>query len=325
MILKKMRNLYNQFIEMDKKLLGVIIIFNMILGLVLSSINDKYEHFFLLQSLVTTVLVIEIIVLKLYKKRIIDLYCYIEPNSITGCNYAQMRKDNCSLKVRLMAGGFGFISNIFFLALHLIPINSLGVYICILLYVTLYFSMIGYIQVILFMKFLKQFNVNDINLINKIFRQYGCELLKQLCFCYRKKGDISAAIESIDEAIRLALKNSLRYGNNDEARENLAICYMNKGVIYDEQGVYDETIENYNMGVNIFRELIAHNDGKVNLLINALLNLGTVCYNDKDYNKAEHIFMELLNALGGVKEEDSRGIYAMEYLKKIQGIKGERT
>lgn len=157
------------------------------------------------------------------------------------------------------------------------------------------------------------------------YSQHGCELLKQLCFCYRKKGDISAAIESIDEAIRLAHKNSLRYGNNDETREILAICYMNKGVIYDERGVYDETIENYNMGVNIFRELIAHNDGKVNLLINALLNLGTAYYNDKDYNKAEHIFMELLNALGGVKEEDSRGIYAMEYLEKIQGIKGERT
>lgn len=166
-----MRNLYNWFIDMDKKLLGAIIIFNMILGLALSRINDKYEHFFLLQSLVTTVLVIEIIVLKLYKKKIIDLYCYIKPNSITGCNYAQMRKDNCSLKVRLMAGGFGFISNIFFFVLHLVPINSLGVYICILLYVTLYFSMIGYIQVILFMKFLKQFNVNDINLINKIFPQ----------------------------------------------------------------------------------------------------------------------------------------------------------
>lgn len=157
------------------------------------------------------------------------------------------------------------------------------------------------------------------------YSQYGCELLKQLCFCYRKKGDISAAIESIDEAVRLAHKNNLRYGNSDETREDLAICYMNKGVIYDEMGIYDEAIENYTMGVNIFRELLARNDAKVNLLINALLNLGTVYYNNRDYNMAEHIFMELLNALGSAKEEDSRGIYAMEHLEKIQKIEGERT
>ena len=157
------------------------------------------------------------------------------------------------------------------------------------------------------------------------YSQYGCDILKQLCFCYRKKGNIGAAIESINEAIKLANKNSLRYGSNDTARENLAICYMNKGVIFDERGTYDEAIENYNMGVTIFRELVAHNDAKVNLLINALLNLGTSYYNNKDYNTAEHIFIELLNSLGETKEEDSRGIYAIEYLEKIQGIKGERT
>lgn len=41
------------------------------------------------------------------------------------------------------------------------------------------------------------------------YSQYGCEILKQLCFCYRKMGNISAAIESINEAIKLANKNSL--------------------------------------------------------------------------------------------------------------------
>ena len=117
----------------------------------------------------------------------------------------------------------------------------------------------------------------------------------------------------------------MRYESNDGARENLAICYMNKGVIYDERGIYDEAIENYNMGVIIFRDLVAHNDAKVNLLINALLNLGTVYYNNKDYNTAEHIFIELLNSLGETKEEDSRGIYAIEYLEKIQGREGEKT
>lgn len=157
------------------------------------------------------------------------------------------------------------------------------------------------------------------------YSQYGCEILKQLCFCYRKKGNVSSAIESINEAIKLANKNSLRYGSNDGARENLAICYMNKGVIYDERGIYDEAIENYNMGVAIFRQLVVHNDAKVNLLINALLNLGTVYYNNKDYNAAEHIFIELLNFLGENKEKDNRGIYAMEYLEKIQRTEGEGT
>lgn len=40
------------------------------------------------------------------------------------------------------------------------------------------------------------------------------------------------------------------------------------------------------MGVTIFRELVAHNDAKANLLISTLLNLGTVCYNNKKYNVA---------------------------------------
>lgn len=158
----------------------------------------------------------------------------------------------------------------------------------------------------------------------RYYNQYGYEILKQLCFCYRKTGNVSAATKFINEAIRLASKNSLKYGSNDEARENLAICYMNKGVIYEERGIYDEAIENYNMGVIIFRELVAHNDAKVNLLLNALLNLGTVYYNNKEYNMAEHIFIELLNSLGENKEVDSRGIYAIEYLEKIQGTEGER-
>lgn len=157
------------------------------------------------------------------------------------------------------------------------------------------------------------------------YSQYGYEILKQLCFCYRKKGNVSAATKFINEAIKLANKNSMRYGSNDEAREKLAICYMNKGVIYDERGIYDEAIENYSMGVIIFRELVTHNEEKANLLINALLNLGTVYYNNKEYNTAERIFIELLNFLGKNREEDSRGIYALGYLEKIQGIEGERT
>lgn len=158
----------------------------------------------------------------------------------------------------------------------------------------------------------------------RYYNQYGCEILKQLCFCYRKKGNVSAATKFINEAIELASKNSLRHGSNDEARENLAICYMNKGVIYDERGIYDDAIENYNMGVIIFRELATHNDAKVNLLINALLNLGTVYYNNKEYIVAKRIFIELLNSLGENREADSRGIYARDYLEKIQGTEGER-
>lgn len=174
-----MKDLYVWFIGADKKHLAGIIVVEIILGLILSNINDDYEHFFILQSLVSTVLFIEFIVLKIYRKKINNLFCYFKPNSITGYNYAQLKKDNYSVNVKLIACGFGFISNIFFFILHLIPINSLGVYICVLLYVTLYFSMIGYVQVVLFIKFLKQLNVNDIDVKNKLFPQNN-QMLKKI-------------------------------------------------------------------------------------------------------------------------------------------------
>ena len=153
------------------------------------------------------------------------------------------------------------------------------------------------------------------------YQQYGCEVLKQLCFCYRKKKNIKAAIDSINEAIRLTSKNSLKYECNQTARSNLAICYMNKGVIYDEMGIFDTAIENYNMGVSIFRELVTHNGTQMNLLINALLNLGTAYFNNKEYDISKRTFYELLDFLGNNREVDSRGMYAMDYKKKIEGEK----
>lgn len=154
------------------------------------------------------------------------------------------------------------------------------------------------------------------------YQQYGCEVLKQLCFCYRKKRNTNAAVDSINEAIRLAGKNSLKYESNEAARSNLAICYMNKGVIYDEIGDFDVAIENYNMGVSILRELVAYNGTQMNLLINALLNLGTAYFNNKEYDISKRTFHELLDCLGDNREVDSRGMYAMDYIEKIKRIEG---
>lgn len=175
---RKMKGLYEWLIGLNIKQIVCIIVIETILGVILSSINDRYDHFFVLQCLVSTVLLIELIVLKKYKKKINDLYCFFKSNSIMGCNYARLKNDNCSIKIKIIACGFGIISNIFFLILHLIPVNSLGLYICVLLFVTLYFSMMGYIQVILFIKFLKQFNVNDIYLKNKLYPQNNRMLKK---------------------------------------------------------------------------------------------------------------------------------------------------
>ena len=150
------------------------------------------------------------------------------------------------------------------------------------------------------------------------YQQYGCEILKQLCFCYRKEKNIDSALMFINEAIKLANKNSLKFGNNEETRTNLAICYMNKGVIFDEREIYDIAIENYNMGVSILRELVSYSGTKLNLLLNALLNLGTAYYNNKEYDISKRTFYELLDFLGEDKENDVRGKYAKEYLEKIR-------
>lgn len=152
------------------------------------------------------------------------------------------------------------------------------------------------------------------------YQQYGCEVLKQLCFCYRKKKNIRAAIDTINDAIKLARKNSLKYGSNDAARSNLAICYMNKGVIYDEQGLYDAAIENYNMAVSIFRELATNNEAQINLYINALFSLGASYFNNTEYDISNRIFNELLECMGDSKETDNRGVYALDYIEKIKKI-----
>ena len=75
------------------------------------------------------------------------------------------------------------------------------------------------------------------------------------------------------------------------------------------------------MGVSIFRELVTHNGTRMNLLINALLNLGTAYFNNKEYDISKRTFYELLDFLGNNREVDSRGMYAMDYIKKIEGEK----
>lgn len=153
---------------------------------------------------------------------------------------------------------------------------------------------------------------------SRYYNQYGCRILKGLCLCYRKKNNTSGALQAIDKAIRLAVKNSLRIENNDIARVNLATCYMNKGAVYDSVGSFDLAVENYQMGVNILRELTRQDDEHIHLLINALLNLATACYNMKCYDSSLQTFKELLNILGDNKENDYRGIYAEKYIKKIE-------
>lgn len=165
-----MKWIYKIFLLAKRKIEECIIIFFLISGLVLSFFYE-YDNFYVLQAMIIAILLIEMQVLGKYKKNISDLSLCFKTTSLTYQRYAKLKKRYSSQFVKILAHGFSFISNIFFFYLKLIPLNGLGIYICILLYITLYFSMIGYINVILFILFLRKVSIKDINVVNKMYPQ----------------------------------------------------------------------------------------------------------------------------------------------------------
>ena len=59
----------------------------------------------------------------------------------------------------------------------------------------------------------------------------------------------------------------------------MAVCLMNKGVIYDEQKKYKEAIKIYISAIELFKQDYKET-GDGGKLINALINLGTAYYNN---------------------------------------------
>jgi len=150
------------------------------------------------------------------------------------------------------------------------------------------------------------------------YEKYGITILKKICFCYRKTGNMQAALSTINEALHLAHKNSLCSKNNNDFLLELAICYMNKGTIYDASEDFKHAIENYLLGLKILKDLVKQDTSYTHIVINGLLNLGTAYYNENCFDLSLQTFEELCSLLGNNKNTDQRGIYAKKYMQKIK-------
>lgn len=159
--------------------------------------------------------------------------------------------------------------------------------------------------------------INDILTTDKAAAyKYASISYRKLCYCYRKQGKINMAIETGQQSINSALKTCLKYNQNKDSRSSLAYCCMNLGVVYDENGQFEEAIEYYRKGADIFREYIDDDISMMNAYINAVLSIGTSLYFSEEYAESQKTFQYMVDCIG-ISAEDSRYHYAMKYLKMI--------
>lgn len=164
---------------------------------------------------------------------------------------------------------------------------------------------------------------NNLIKINKEFKyKYASKLYRKLCYCYRKQGETNRAIEMGQQSIKSAFEACLKYNQNKESRSALAYCYMNLGVVYDENKQYEKAIEYYQEGADIFKEYI-DDDIIMNAYINAILSIGTSMFFVERYMESKSTFHYMIDCIKG-NTNDGRYDYAVEYLKMIDQKTGEK-
>lgn len=138
------------------------------------------------------------------------------------------------------------------------------------------------------------------------------EVEKLLSFNYRKLGEYTLALFHINKAL-----NRLRTQNKKEESREYAICLMNKGVIYEEMGKSTQAIECYLPALKILIGLYNSSPENFGIIINALLTVGFLYYDQQQYSMAKEFFEQAIPYFGSEKETDRRYVKIMELLKEI--------
>lgn len=146
--------------------------------------------------------------------------------------------------------------------------------------------------------------------------EFWVEIEKLLSFNYRKLGQYSSALLHINDAIYFAQSKRTETAVNEE----YAICLMNKGVIYEAMGKSENAIECYLPAIKILIDLFGASSENFGKIINALLTVGLLYYNKKQYSRAKEFFEQAIPYFGERKETDIRYIKILELLQDI-GIK----
>lgn len=138
---------------------------------------------------------------------------------------------------------------------------------------------------------------------------------KVLCLTERKLGNYESALNVIEKAVGVARNIIDEVGTSDvdsfaSAIETYAICLMNQGVVYDQQGIYVNAIPIYRKAKELFRQIYLRNLENPEILINALFTLGMALLNNGNMLEARETFEEALplfqENFDGNKELDER-------------------
>ena len=147
-----------------------------------------------------------------------------------------------------------------------------------------------------------------------------------LCLIERKIGNYESALNVIKNAVDIARNIIDEVGTDDidafaSAIETYAICLMNQGVVYDQQGMYENAIPIYRKAKELFQQIYLRSPKNPGILINALFTLGMALYNNGDVLTAKETFEEALplfqENFDGSKELDERYHVIMSILESI--------
>ncbi len=160
----------------------------------------------------------------------------------------------------------------------------------------------------------------------KLSNKQTIDACKLLCLIERKIGNYESALNVIKNAVDIARNIIDEVGTDDidafaSAIETYAICLMNQGVVYDQQGIYESAIPIYRKAKELFQQIYIRNPENPGILINALFTLGMALYNNGDVLTAKGTFEEALplfqENFDGSKELDERYHAIMSILESI--------
>lgn len=150
----------------------------------------------------------------------------------------------------------------------------------------------------------------------EIYSIYGARCLRQLSFCYRKKGDASNALFYAKEAVDLARRIYIN-GESLAQCKSLGICCMYIGSIYDEREDYFKAMAYYEEGCEYLETVYKTDACEYSILANALVSLGRVYYKLFDYKRAVMVFRQTKELLND-NHNDARYACAIHYLNEME-------
>lgn len=143
--------------------------------------------------------------------------------------------------------------------------------------------------------------------------EYEAEIEKLLSFNYRKLGDYERALIYINNAIRI---NSAII--TDKSKKECAICFMNKGIIYEELKQKDKVLECYLPALKIFTDLFDSDPANYGLIINTLMTIGMFYYEQQMYSKAREYLEKTFPYFDFDKRSDRRYTAIINTLEEIK-------